>query len=201
LKTAYRDQVEQLNQGGVDAVGKEHFTSLYKPAREKALTRRNIMAGWSATGLYPFNPERVLGELPKLAADVAVSNAHEVAVSCSQDEVPQTPTTPVTAKGLISLHNIIKQDAHVQDAKGKQRLQKLVKKLASAAQISFAERALLQDQNRVLFKVNSETKNQTIHKVSRSGKGKGSELWKIGGSTIETCRQRKSHCRHEETGS
>jgi hypothetical protein len=165
LKTAYRDEVEQLNQGGVDAVGKEHFTSLYKPAREKALTRRNIMAGWSATGLYPFNPERVLRKLPKLTADVAVSNAHEVAMSCSQDEVPQTPTTPVTAEGLISLHNIIKQDAHVQDAKGKQRLQKLVKKLASAAQISFAERALLQDQNRFLFKVNNDTK---IRRSTRS---------------------------------
>ena len=40
LKTAYRDQVERLNRGGVDAVGKEHFTSLYKPAR--VLNKRNI---------------------------------------------------------------------------------------------------------------------------------------------------------------
>jgi hypothetical protein len=34
LKTAYRDQAERLEQGGVNTIGKEHFTSLYKPARE-----------------------------------------------------------------------------------------------------------------------------------------------------------------------
>lgn len=58
LKTAYRDQVERLNRGGIDTAGKEHFTSLYKPARDSALTKRNIMAGWAATGLFPLNPER-----------------------------------------------------------------------------------------------------------------------------------------------
>lgn len=44
LKTAYRDQVERLNRGGIDTVGKEDFTSLYDPARTKAFTRRNITA-------------------------------------------------------------------------------------------------------------------------------------------------------------
>jgi hypothetical protein len=158
LKTAYRDQVEQLNQGGIDAIGKEHFTSLYKPAREKALTRKNIMAGWAATGLHPFQPERVLAGLPKPAPSLIVSKAHAAAVSSLQEEVPQTPITPVTVEALTSLHDMIKQDAHAQDAKSKQRLQKHVQQLASAAQISFAERALLQDQNRFLFKVNSEAK-------------------------------------------
>jgi hypothetical protein len=46
LKTAYRDEVEQLNRGGIDTIGKEHFTSLYEPARDRALTRRNIQAWW-----------------------------------------------------------------------------------------------------------------------------------------------------------
>ena len=40
LKAAYLDQVERLYRGGVDIVGKEHFTSLYRPARERALTKR-----------------------------------------------------------------------------------------------------------------------------------------------------------------
>jgi hypothetical protein len=29
LKTAYRNQVERLNQGGVDTISNEHFTYLY----------------------------------------------------------------------------------------------------------------------------------------------------------------------------
>jgi hypothetical protein len=56
LKTAYRDQVERLNRGRVNTIGKEHFTYLYQPAREKAITRRNILAGWAASGLFPLNP-------------------------------------------------------------------------------------------------------------------------------------------------
>jgi hypothetical protein len=31
-------------------------------------------------------------------------------VPCAQDEVPQTPVTPVTAEALIPLHNLIKED-------------------------------------------------------------------------------------------
>lgn len=37
LKAAYRDEVEQLFRGGVDTVGKEHFTCLYSPARQGVL--------------------------------------------------------------------------------------------------------------------------------------------------------------------
>ena len=45
LKAAYRGYVERLERGGVNKVGKEYFTSLYRPAREKAFSRRNILAG------------------------------------------------------------------------------------------------------------------------------------------------------------
>jgi DDE superfamily endonuclease len=68
LKAAYRDEVERLYRGGANTVGKQHFTSLYSPAREKALTPRNIKAGWSATGLHPFNPDRVLRTIQKPSA-------------------------------------------------------------------------------------------------------------------------------------
>jgi hypothetical protein len=45
LKTSYCDEVERLNRGGVDNIRKQHFTYLYKPARDRALTRQNILAG------------------------------------------------------------------------------------------------------------------------------------------------------------
>ena len=60
LKGFYRDEVDRLFRGGVNKVGKEYFISLYSPAREKAFTKRNITAAWAATGLFPFNPDRVL---------------------------------------------------------------------------------------------------------------------------------------------
>ncbi|KAF1922990.1 uncharacterized protein M421DRAFT_76519, partial [Didymella exigua CBS 183.55] len=45
LKTAYRDQVERLNRGGVDMVSKEHFTYLYSPAQDRDMNKRNVQAG------------------------------------------------------------------------------------------------------------------------------------------------------------
>lgn len=45
LKAAYRDQVERFCRGA-NTVGKQHFTYLYSPARERTLTKKNILAGW-----------------------------------------------------------------------------------------------------------------------------------------------------------
>jgi hypothetical protein len=166
LKTAYRDQVERLNRGGIDIVGKEHLTYLYSPARDTALTKRNIRAGWAATGLYPFNPERVLKDIPRPLVEVVIPEA-AIACTSTADVVLQTPITPVTAEALTSLHNVIKQDTNVPDeTRGR------IQKLAKAAQISFAERALLKDRNRFLFKINNEAKARRSTRSIVLGKAK-----------------------------
>jgi hypothetical protein len=50
-----------------------------------------------------------------------------------QDDVLQTPVTPVSAEALASLHNRIKQDAHTLNEASIPRLQRHVQKLANAA--------------------------------------------------------------------
>jgi hypothetical protein len=69
LKAAYRDQVEQLERGGVGTIGKSHFTYLYYPARTRAFTKKNILAGWAKSGLFPFNPDRE----PRVQFEVGIS--------------------------------------------------------------------------------------------------------------------------------
>ena len=169
MKAAYRDEVERLNRGGVDQIGKEHFTSLYKPARDKAFKKRNILAGWAATGLFPLNPERVLRGIQKPPPKLTVPDISQgQPVSAVQDEVPQTPLTPVTPKtteALVSLQNLIEKDAYTLDETSKQRLQKHVQKIAPAAKVSFAECALLQDQNEFLFKVNNAKARRSTRSV------------------------------------
>ncbi|RII22709.1 hypothetical protein CUC08_Gglean013427 [Alternaria sp. MG1] len=160
LKAAYREQVERLERGGVNTIGKEHFTSLYSPAREKAFTSKNIIAGFAASGLFPFNPDRVLRSMPKPLADLTIPKADEVNVeACRESEVPQTPVTPVSAEGLASLRNlIIEQDAGALDETSKRNLQRHLHKLAKAAQLSLAEGALHKNHIRFLLTVNSEAK-------------------------------------------
>ena len=57
-------------------VNKEHFTTLYSPARERAITKKNILAGWAKTGLFPFNPDRVLRDITKPVAKPVKTGDH-----------------------------------------------------------------------------------------------------------------------------
>jgi len=78
LKAAYCDEADRLSRRSTNTVGKQHFTSLYSPAREKAFTKRNIMAGWAACSLFPFNPDRVLRVTPKPPTQSTVPRANEI---------------------------------------------------------------------------------------------------------------------------
>jgi hypothetical protein len=179
LKSAYRDQVERLYRGGINTVGKEHFTSLYSPARERAFTKRNITAAWAASGLFPFNEDRVLRHTPKPPTQISVPN-HNEKVGCPRDdEVLRTPVTPVSAEALTSLCDLIKQDSLTLGETNKQCLEKHIQKLANAAHGSFAdrsvlraERALLRDQNQFLLKMNNEAKVRRSTKSEVLGKAK-----------------------------
>jgi hypothetical protein len=78
----------------------------------------------------------------------------------------------VLAKGLASLHNLIKQDAYTLNRTSIQRLKRHVQKLAYAAQIFFAERALLHDQNQMLIGINNEAKVRRSTRSIVLGKAK-----------------------------
>ena len=151
LKAAYRDEAERLYRV-TNTIGKEHFTSLYSPARDKAFTKRNITAAWAASGLFPFNPDRVLKTILKPLAQLTIPHTDEVG-ACLQDEVLNSPVTPVSAEALRSLHNLIKQDQS-----STQRQQRHVQKLANAAQMSFAEVALLRDEKQSLITIANESR-------------------------------------------
>jgi len=111
--------------------------------------------------------------MPKPVAALTIPKAYEVDMGpCSQGEVVQTPVTPVTVEALTSLQNLIKQDTHTLDESSKQCLQRHLQKLSNAAQISFAERALQQDQMRFLSKVNNEAKVRRSTKSVVLGKAK-----------------------------
>ena len=151
LKEAYHEQVDRLERGGVNTIGKEHFTSLHSPARKTAFTPKNIKAGFAASGLVPFNLERVLRDIPKPPAALTIPKADGVKVGpCPQDEVlqtPITPATPVSAEALMSLQNlIIKQDAYALNEASKQNLQRHIQKFVNAAQTSFTKGVLRQNQ-------------------------------------------------------
>ncbi|KFY05438.1 hypothetical protein V491_09129 [Pseudogymnoascus sp. VKM F-3775] len=164
LKAAYRDEAERLYRV-TNAIGKEHFTSLYSPARDKAFTKRNITAAWAASGLFPLNPDRVLKTMLKPLAQITIPHAAEVG-SCVQDELLNSPVTPVSAEDLTSLHNLIKGETSAP------RLQRYVQKLANAAQMSFAKSAILEDQQEYLTAISNEAKVRRSTRSTVVGRAK-----------------------------
>jgi hypothetical protein len=63
LKRAYGRIVEQIVGCGVNHIDKREFLPLYRQARQEALHQGNIQAGFAATGLVPYSPDRVLAQL------------------------------------------------------------------------------------------------------------------------------------------
>jgi hypothetical protein len=140
-------------------IGKQHFTPLYSPARERAFTPKNIKAGFAASGLFPFNPDRVLRHMPKPPADLNIPKADEVEVGPCPQDIVQTPVTPVSAEGFMSLQNlIIKQDAHALDDTSKQKLERHVLKLTKAGHMFLAKGALQEDRIQFLNTITNEAK-------------------------------------------
>jgi hypothetical protein len=81
--------------------------------------------------------------MPKPPAEISCPNVEVVESLPHNDAAPVTPVTLVTVQALTSLHNRIKQDSGSSDKASKQRLQKCIEKLASAAKTSFAKQSLL----------------------------------------------------------
>jgi hypothetical protein len=195
LKAAYRDEVERLFRGGVNTVGKEYFTLLYSPTRDKVFIKRNIIAAFAVSGLFPLNRDRVLRRTPK-PSQLSIPSPNEMrGVSGLLDEVPLTPATPVSAEAFISLYDLIKQDTHTLDDTGRQRLQRRVQKLAKAGQKTIAYCALLEGDKQSLLKIN----NSTWERPGKSNKLRGPR-----GSTssacCERCRQRQGKTWPEAEG-
>ncbi|KAJ6282165.1 hypothetical protein J3E71DRAFT_174914, partial [Bipolaris maydis] len=142
-------------------VGKQHFTSLYSRAREQALTARNIRAGWSKTGLYPFRPHKVLKDIQKPLAELRLPQENRP----TDDEILQTP---VTSDALAVLRSQIDLGADKLDDSTRRRLQKLT----NAAQKSFAECALLLDENQLLFEQNNESNCRKSARSTKVGEAK-----------------------------
>ena len=75
IKSSYRQQIQELaSLDDAAPVKKERFITCYYQAREAGLTERVIRAGWLATGLSPFNINKVL----------------------TSSQVSQRPTTPLS---------------------------------------------------------------------------------------------------------
>ena len=55
LKRALSLQISRLLRSGITRIQKAEWLERYIEARERAITRVNILAGWRGAGLFPEN--------------------------------------------------------------------------------------------------------------------------------------------------
>jgi len=156
LKAAYRYEAEQLFRGGSNMIGKQHFTLLYERARNVAFTPRNIRSGWTKTGVFPLNPERVLSDIPKPQVEEDIQRTTNMPIDPSSDVLQ----TPVTWKGFTGLRTKIGHDPALATP-----TQRQFQKLANVTKTLFADRAILLDENKLLFHQNNK---KTIRQLVQS---------------------------------
>lgn len=63
LKVAYGREVGELARQGIFHINKEEFLYLYLRVRAAVISEQNIQSGFRATGLIPYDPQRVLTSL------------------------------------------------------------------------------------------------------------------------------------------
>jgi DDE superfamily endonuclease len=166
LKIAYRKEVEQLYCGGSNMIGKQHFTLLYDCARRTAMTSQNTILGWFRTGLRPFSPERVLKEIQK----PEMVKYSPLSIDDDKDsfsQVSQLETLNIF-DSLASLRKSIEMNITQHEALNA-RTKLSIQKVVNAAENAFADRAILLDENLLLFEQNNEKNTCTSIKATFVG--------------------------------
>lgn len=93
LKRAYGRIVEDKMRLGINHIDKLDFLAAYPHARKETYKPENLINGFAATGLVPFNPDRVLTQL-----NVQLKTPTPPGSRSSDSQAPWIPGTP---------HNII----------------------------------------------------------------------------------------------
>jgi DDE superfamily endonuclease len=91
LKSAYGKLVLQLARDGIFHVDKTDFLRMYKQARQAIHSEQNTISGFRATGLIPFNPERILSSLTITKTPSPPSSSHGHSSSPWISETPKNP--------------------------------------------------------------------------------------------------------------
>jgi DDE superfamily endonuclease/helix-turn-helix, Psq domain/Tc5 transposase DNA-binding domain len=92
LKRSYGRQIEGYMRSGVNHIDKPDFLHAFHAARIEAITLANIQSSFAATGLVPYDPERVLLKLhTQLKTPTPPSTSHANAPANTQAWAFETP--------------------------------------------------------------------------------------------------------------
>jgi hypothetical protein len=172
LKRSYGRRVEMKMGLGVNHIDKQEFLLLYQQARAEALHESNIRSGFAATGLVPYEPDRVLS---LLQAQIQTPSPQ---LQPQPDISPYTTATPHNIIELQQQTELVKQylKRHTQSppSPAEQALGQLLK----GCQMAMHSAVLLVSQNEQLTAENQRQKRKRAQRrtyIARGGVLTGAE--------------------------
>jgi hypothetical protein len=154
LKQSYGRQIEGFIRNGVNHIDKPDFLRAYYSAHTEALSLGNIQSSFAATGLVPYDPERVLSKLHiqfKTPTPPSTSYANAPA---NTDAQPWAFETPHDTAQLVLQANAMKRT--VLPTPTNRALDQLVK----GCQLAMNSAVLLAEENRQLRGENERQKKK-----------------------------------------
>ena len=132
------------------------------------MASRNVRSGWSKAGLWPFNPQRVLGGMSK------PQEVHVTCASTSQSEAPdQLHADDIRNPSDASSLNALKYRIQARLKHGEGDFKRLFDELLNVTEEIAADRCLMTDEIRLLKQQNNEKSIRQAARPTVLGEGKG----------------------------
>lgn len=165
LKRSYGRRIEEYMRVGVNHIDKPDFLTAYLSAREESMTISTIRNGFAATGLVPYDPERVLSKLNTQLR----TPTPPVVISSEQDRwVPETP------------HNVAQLELQTKTVQGlfqgrttgsSSPTERALHQLVKGCQMAMHNAVLLAEENKQLRTENQRQQKKRAMRRSYVAKG------------------------------
>jgi hypothetical protein len=154
LKRLYGRQIEDLMRVGVSHIDKSDFLPAYFTARTEALTSNTVCSGFAATGLVPYDPERVLLKLNTQLRTPTPPLLPAVELA------PWIPETPHNIQELELQAKTIGEFVQRRTAGSSSPTDRAIQQLVKGCQIAMHSAVLLADENKKLRAANERQKKK-----------------------------------------
>ena len=150
LKQAYRKQIEKSMALGINHIDKDHFLTVYASVRKEALSQKNILSGFKATGLVPYDPEQVLSRLnTQLHTPTPPGSSHS-------SQATWATATPHNIRQLELLSEKVKKHLKRRTQSPPSPTNQALDRLVKGCQMAMHGAAILMVQNKALKAANEK---------------------------------------------
>jgi hypothetical protein len=162
LKKAYGSQIETKMRLGINHITKEEFLPAFLTAHRQVMISETITSGFKATGLVPFNPQRVLDTLGPII---------EATPSPRSSQTSWDPQTPKTLPQIKRQSQLVLTENRKRRRSSASSTEKLFQQLLRGFENVVHEKALLMAEVDALRAENQHQKKKRAYKTGSIQKG------------------------------